>query len=76
MGEGSSFVVWFAAPGFVQIGVRHEDGGLVIEVETTAARVGCWSCGVIAKLNAGHGLPFEQPEALERSVASFLSALS
>jgi transposase len=49
VGEGSSFVVWFAAPGFVQIGMRDDGGGLVIEVETLAARMGCWSCGVIAK---------------------------
>jgi transposase len=49
VGEGSSCVVWFAAPGFVQIGAHGDECGVVIEVETTAVRVGCWSCGVIAK---------------------------
>jgi hypothetical protein len=41
VGEDSSCVVWFAAPGFVQIGLHDDGRGLVIEVETTASRAGC-----------------------------------
>ena len=49
MGDGSGSVVWFSAPGFVQLGVVDAGVELVVEVETLARRVGCRSCGVIAK---------------------------
>jgi transposase len=68
VGEGSSFVVWFAAPGFVQIGMHDDGGGLVIEVETMAARVGCWSCGVIAKPKDRRWVRVRDVPAGDRSV--------
>lgn len=49
MGDGSGGVVWFGASGFVQRRVDGSGDELVIEVETTQTRVGCWSCGVIAR---------------------------
>ena len=49
MVEDSSVVVWFSAPGFRQLAVGEVNGELVVDVETVLARVGCWSCGVVAR---------------------------
>jgi transposase len=47
--EGSSGAVWFGAPEFEVLDVVAGGDELVIEVQTTAAVVGCGQCGVRAK---------------------------
>ena len=49
MGEGSAGVVWFAAPGFRLISIDDAEIDVVVKIETDAERVGCRSCGVIAR---------------------------
>ncbi len=49
MAEGSSGAVWFGAPGFEVLDVVAGGDELVIEVQTTAAEVGCGRCGLRAK---------------------------
>ncbi len=49
MAEGSSGAVWFGAPEFEVLDVVAGGDELVIEVQTTAAVVGCGQCGVRAK---------------------------
>ena len=51
-------------PGFVVLGVEEIDGELEVVVETTAARVGCPRCGVIAVLH-------DRRETLVRDVDAF-----
>jgi transposase len=51
-------------PGFVVLGVDEIDGELEVVVETTAARVGCPRCGVIAALH-------DRRETLIRDVGAF-----
>jgi transposase len=57
-------VVMLGLPGFVVLGVAEVDGELEIGVETTAVRVGCPECGVIAR---SHG----RREVLVRDVDAF-----
>ena len=49
MGEGSSALVWFNAPGFRVIDIDDAEIDVVVSIETEPGRVGCPSCGVIAK---------------------------
>ena len=49
MGEGSAGVVWFAALGFRLISIDDAEIDVVVKIETDAERVGCRSCGVIAR---------------------------
>ena len=49
MAEGSSGAVWFGAPGFEVLDVVAGGAEFVIEVQTTAAVVGCGQCGVREK---------------------------
>ena len=49
MGDGSAGVVWFAAPGFRVLSIDDSQLDVVVSIETTADRVGCIGCGVIAR---------------------------
>ena len=49
MAEGSGGAVWFGAPGFEVLDVDAGGDELVIEVQTTATRVGCATCGTQAR---------------------------
>ena len=49
MVEDSAVVVWFSAPGFRQLAVAEVNGEFVVDVETILVRVGCRSCGVLAR---------------------------
>ena len=49
MGDGGAGVVWFAAPGFRVLSIDDSQLDVVVSIETTADRVGCIGCGVIAR---------------------------
>lgn len=49
MGDGSSSLAWFVAPGFRVLGIDEIDGEVVVEVETESARVACPGCGVFGR---------------------------
>ncbi len=68
MGEGSAGVVWFAAPGFRLLAVNDSELDVVIGIETDADRVGCRSCGVIAKSKDRRWVTLRDAPAGERPV--------
>ena len=49
MADGGAGVVWFAAPGFRVLSIDDSQLDVVVSIETTADRVGCIGCGVIAR---------------------------
>jgi transposase len=59
-----SDVVMLGLSGFVVLGVAEVDGELEVSIETTAVRIGCPECGVIAR---SHG----RREVLIRDVDAF-----
>ena len=68
MGEGSAGVVWFAAPGFRLISIDDAEIDVVVKIETDAERVGCRSCGVIAKSKDRRWVTLRDAPAGERPV--------
>ncbi len=61
-------VVMLGLPGFVVLGVAQIDGELEVAVETTAPRVGCPQCGVIAALHDRRETLIRDVDAFDRPV--------
>ena len=55
-------------PGFVVLSVDEIDAELEVAVETTASRVGCPRCGVIAALHDRRGTLVRDVDAFDRPV--------
>jgi transposase len=68
MGDGSAGVVWFAASGFRVVGIDDGEVDVVVSIETTADRVGCHACGVIARAKDRRWVTLRDAPSADRPV--------
>ncbi len=61
-------VVMLGLPGFVVLGVEEIVGELAVVVETTACRVACPRCGVVAALHDRRETLIRDVDAFDRRV--------
>jgi transposase len=68
MQSTSGDVVMLGLSGFVVLGVAEVDGELEVSIETTAVRVGCTACGVIAHSHGRREVVVRDVDAFGRRV--------